>query len=276
MLGPVSRRVLARSEVEHARGGAVGLRRWLASSTQPQLEGAGSSELEGNSLGGDQREAALLPGQQREVKAAMRPKPNLQTLSMPVAPLSVTRHYATNSALLIDTHAMVCRFEETGLSRAQAETLTSSIAEAVTAALHRIHDEHTSKFELEKAMMKTDGDINGFKSEVTRSMEMHMNQVNTDTERLQVECEKLRQEIRYEVEKLTASARLDMNLEKGRIRDELGIHDNKRLAIETRLDREVNAMKTAIEQSKNELIKYTIGILATITTVGLAAVRLII
>ena len=33
--------------------------------------------------------------------------------------------------------------------------------------------------------------------------------------------EKVRSEVRYEVDKLTASQRLDLNLEKGRMRDEL-------------------------------------------------------
>lgn len=44
-----------------------------------------------------------------------------------------------------------------------------------------------------------------------------------DTERLTTNLGNLRNEIRYEVEKLTASQRLDLNLEKGRMRDELQV-----------------------------------------------------
>ena len=63
----------------------------------------------------------------------------------------------------------------------------------------------------------------GFKSEVVKSQELHLASLMRDTERLTTNLGNLRNEIRYEVEKLTASQRLDLNLEKGRMRDELQV-----------------------------------------------------
>ena len=132
------------SPLAAAEGGFVGKgmrAMWLGrclvrqSSSQPRMEGAGDSMASGEVV------SPQVMGQPKTIR------PNLQPS---LAPVPVQRHYPANPALLIDTHAMVIRFEQTGLSRAQAETLTSTIAEAVTAALHRIHDEHSSKFELEK------------------------------------------------------------------------------------------------------------------------------
>ena len=58
---------------------------------------------------------------------------------------------------------------------------------------------------------------------------------------------------RYEVDKLSASQRLDLNLEKGRMRDELQVLRDKSNEMEIKMDRETNALKAAVEQSKNEV-----------------------
>jgi Protein of unknown function (DUF1640) len=101
---------------------------------------------------------------------------------------------------------------------------------------------------------------------------------------------------RYEVEKLTASQRLDLNLEKGRMRDELQVGNaggptgatlaksaserikvvcaficccahpvcpvspqqalrDKSNELEIKIDKEINALKAAVELTKNETIK---------------------
>lgn len=58
---------------------------------------------------------------------------------------------------------------------------------------------------------------------MVKSQELHLASLMRDTERLTTNLGNLRNEIRYEVEKLTASQRLDLNLEKGRMRDELQV-----------------------------------------------------
>lgn len=75
---------------------------------------------------------------------------------------------------------------------------------------------------------------------------------------------------------MMASQRLEMNLEKGRIRDELVIQDSRRNEAETRLDREINTLRTHIEQTKNDIIKYSMGFLVSMTAVGLGLMRLMI
>ena len=82
--------------------------------------------------------------------------------------------------------------------------------------------------------------------------------------------------MKHEVDKMMASQRLEMNLEKGRIRDELVIQDSRRNEAETRLDREINTLRTHIEQTKNVIIKYSMGFLVSMTAVGLGLMRLMI
>lgn len=79
---------------------------------------------------------------------------------------------------------------------------------------------------------------------------------------------------RYEIDKLTASQRLDLNLEKGRIRDELQALRDKTNELEIKVDKETNYLKAAVEQTKNEVIKYCLGMMFAFTTAGLGAARL--
>ena len=79
---------------------------------------------------------------------------------------------------------------------------------------------------------------------------------------------------RYEIDKLTASQRLDLNLEKGRIRDELQALRDKTNELEIKMDKETNYLKAVVEQTKNEVIKYCLGMMFAFTTAGLGAARL--
>ena len=80
---------------------------------------------------------------------------------------------------------------------------------------------------------------------------------------------------RYEVDKLTASQRLDLNLEKGRMRDEMQALRDKTNELEIKMDKETNSSKAAMEQTKNETIKYCLGMMFAYSTAGLAVIRLV-
>lgn len=79
---------------------------------------------------------------------------------------------------------------------------------------------------------------------------------------------------RYEIDKLTASQRLDLNLEKGRMRDELQALRDKANELEIKIDKEINMLKATLEITKNETIKYSLGMMLAFATAGLGAARL--
>ena len=88
--------------------------------------------------------------------------------------------------------------------------------------------------------------------------------------------DKLRAELKYEIDKIQASQRLDLNLEKGRIRDELLGQNNKLLQTENRLDKEITNMRTTLEANKNDIIRFCVGAVASTTAIGLGVLRLLI
>ncbi|KAK9806847.1 hypothetical protein WJX72_004812 [[Myrmecia] bisecta] len=178
-------------------------------------------------------------------------------------------------SLLVDTLGLMRRFETIGMTRQQSEALTEHLTEILCLNKEKIADSFVSKFALEKAVLEQEARIAGFKSEVSKSQELHLASLTRDTERLTANLEKIRAEIRYEVDKLTASQRLDLNLEKGRMRDELQALRDKANELEIKMDKETNSLKAAVEQTKNETIKYCLGMMLAFTTAGLGAARLV-
>jgi hypothetical protein len=55
-------------------------------------------------------------------------------------------------------------------------------------------------------------------------------------DRIAAEIEKLKQKFKEEISKIQASVRLDLNLEKGRIRDESSVHELKIKETDNRIE----------------------------------------
>ena len=81
------------------------------------------------------------------------------------------------------------------------------------------------------------------KSEVTLVEKQDYALLKSENERLLSDVEKLKQRLREEVSKTSAGVRLDLNLEKGRVRDELGQRELKIREVDTKLESEISAMK---------------------------------
>ena len=68
---------------------------------------------------------------------------------------------------------------------------------------------------------------------------------------------------------------MDLNLEKGRIREDLQKQSDTLTKADARIDKEVNQVRTMIEASKNELLRYSIGALISLAAVSLSVVRVL-
>ncbi|MBA0631511.1 hypothetical protein Godav_000382 [Gossypium davidsonii] len=105
--------------------------------------------------------------------------------------------------------------------------------------------------------------------------EHHFSMLQRETEKLRGDIEKMRSELRYEIDKVTAGQRLDLNLERGRIRDELANQNAETTNLTNKLDREIHALRAQLEAAKYDVIKYCIGTLVSISAVGLAVLRIL-
>jgi predicted RNase H-like nuclease (RuvC/YqgF family) len=89
--------------------------------------------------------------------------------------------------------------------------------------------------------------------------EHHFATLQRETERLRTDIDKMRSELRYEIDKVTSGQRLDLNLERGRIREELATQSSETSNLTNKLDREIHTLKTQLEAAKFDVIKYCIG-----------------
>jgi len=71
-----------------------------------------------------------------------------------------------------------------------------------------------------------------------------------------------------------ASQRLDLNLERGRVRDDLIKQNDKIQSIDVRLDKEAHGLRTLLETGKNDLLRYSVATIAAAGGLALGWLRL--
>ncbi|KAF7841038.1 protein FMP32, mitochondrial [Senna tora] len=106
--------------------------------------------------------------------------------------------------------------------------------------------------------------------------EHHFSLLQRETEKQHVDIEKMRSELKYEIDKVTAGQRLDLNLERGRTRDELANQNAETTNLTNKLDREIQALRAQLEAAKYDVVRYCIGTLISLSAVGLACIRIIL
>ena len=105
-----------------------------------------------------------------------------------------------------------------------------------------------------------------------------------EVEALSAELQRLRDDVRYESEKMQASTRLDLNLIKNNFKEEQQKIGDRIGHAEGRLERmvaatshenktEVQEVRTALEASKSDSLKFGIGGIVSMVGLGLTYVR---
>jgi len=74
--------------------------------------------------------------------------------------------------------------------------------------------------------------------------------IKAENDRLMNDIEKLKQRLREEITRTQAGVRLDLNLEKGRMREESSGQELKIKEVDTRIEQEIAGLRTTIQASK--------------------------
>jgi len=187
---------------------------------------------------------------------------------------SFAHSFPTNfpsSVVYVDTLAMVRALERAGMDARVAECVAREVASATRNATGPL----ASRAEFEKLTVALTAKVESAESEMKSRQREQESSSRHSVAVVTSEIEKLRSELRFAHEKITTSQKLDLNLERGRLRDDLQRQDDKTGAMELRLDREISAMKTTIEAAKNDVIKYSIGAIMSMAAVGMSLMRLL-
>lgn len=168
-----------------------------------------------------------------------------------------------------DTHHFVQRLEREGLNRAQAEGIMTAMAEVIDESIRNMTSNMVTKADQEKvhhssylsasacsnAIMRQHHytqqvDFAQLKSELQLTEKNDLAMLKAENDRLVTDIEKLKQRLREEITRTQAGVRLDLNLEKGRMREQSSGQELKIKEVDTRIEQEIANLRTAIQSSK--------------------------
>lgn len=176
----------------------------------------------------------------------------------------------------LDSLSFARSLEATGVPRPQAESLATHVLDALATSEGTVRSEFVSKDALHRERSAIDASLELSRTELKTVLASLDGSTKRELERLRAECDKLRAEMKYEINKLSSSQRLDLNLEKGRLRDELQAQNDRIVKTDARLDREANIIRTQIETGKNDLLRYSVATITAAGALGLGILRLIL
>ncbi|KAA1470339.1 DUF1640-domain-containing protein [Dentipellis sp. KUC8613] len=172
-----------------------------------------------------------------------------------------------------DTHHFVQRLEREGLNRAQAEGIMSAMAEVIDESIRNMTSNMVTKSEQEKHHYTQQVDFAQLKSELQLMEKNDLSMVKAENDRLVTDIEKLKQRLREEITRTQSGVRLDLNLEKGRIREEASRQELKVKEVDTRIEQEIAGLRAAIQSSKATTLQYLVGFVTGCSALLMAYLR---
>jgi len=172
-----------------------------------------------------------------------------------------------------DTHHFVQRLEREGLNRAQAEGIMSAMAEVIDESIRNMTSNMVTKADQEKHHYTQQVDFAQIKSELQLMEKNDLAMIKAENDRLVTDIEKLKQRLREEITRTQAGVRLDLNLEKGRMREESSGQELKIKEVDTRIEQEIAGLRTAIQASKATTLQYIVGFVTGCSALLMAYLR---
>jgi len=127
----------------------------------------------------------------------------------------------------------------------------------------------------EKATYTQKVDFAKLRSELLSADSTESSLTRASHDRLTNEIAKLNSRLRDDVQRTMASVRLDLNLEKGRIREEANAQDMKLKETETKIEQEVSLLRERLEAVKFSTLQWIMGVCTGAAALFLAVWRLI-
>ncbi|KDQ61650.1 hypothetical protein JAAARDRAFT_31114 [Jaapia argillacea MUCL 33604] len=201
----------------------------------------------------------------------------LSHISLTNSPIFIYRRSFYSSPISsdfhFDTHHFVQRLEREGLNRAQAEGIMSAMAEVIDESIRNMTSNMVTKADQEKHQYTQQVDFAQLKSELQLMERNDLAMLKAENDRLVNDIEKLKQRLREEITRTQAGVRLDLNLEKGRMREESSGQELKIKEVDTRIEQEIANLRTAIQASKATTLQYLVGFVTGCSALLMAYLR---
>ncbi|KAM9387028.1 mitochondrial calcium uniporter regulator 1 [Phaethornis superciliosus] len=197
-----------------------------------------------------------------------------------------------NRRLFFDTHALVCLLEENGFTPQQSEVIVSALVKIMDTNLDMIYKDMVTKVQQEIALQQVMSHIGGVKKDMIILEKSEFSALRSENEKIKLELQQIKKQVIDEITKVRADNKLNLNLEKSRVKELYSLNERKLLEMRTeivelhaqqdraltqtdrKIDTEVADLKTMLESHKLDNIKYLAGSVFTCLTVALGFYRL--
>ncbi|XP_065484763.1 mitochondrial calcium uniporter regulator 1 isoform X1 [Caloenas nicobarica] len=197
-----------------------------------------------------------------------------------------------NRRLFFDTHALVRLLEENGFTTQQSEVIVSALVKIMNTNLDMIYKDMVTKVQQEIALQQVMSHIGGVKKDMIILEKSEFSALRSENEKIKLELQQIKKQVMDEITKVRADNKLNLNLEKTRVKELYSLNERKLLEMRTeivelhaqqdraltqtdrKIDTEVADLKTMLETHKLDNIKYLAGSIFTCLTVALGFYRL--
>jgi hypothetical protein len=174
-----------------------------------------------------------------------------------------------------DTLKFVQRFKEEGFSEPQAVAMMKVLSDVIEESIQNLTRTMVLREDQEKATYTQKVDFAKLRSELLSADTTESSLTRASHEKLTNDLAKLSNRLRDEVQRTQASVRLDLNLEKGRIREEANSQDLKIKETETRIEQESAALRERLEAVKFSTLQWLMGVCTGTAAIILGVWRLL-
>ncbi|NXJ96588.1 MCUR1 regulator, partial [Corythaixoides concolor] len=176
--------------------------------------------------------------------------------------------------LFFDTHALVCLLEENGFTTKQSEVIVSALVKITNTNLEMIYKDMVTKVQQEIALQQVMSHIGGVKKDMIILEKSEFSALRSENEKIKLELQQIKKQVMDEITKVRADNKLNLNLEKSRVKELHAQQDRALTQTDRKIDTEVADLKTMLESHKLDNIKYLAGSVFTCLTVALGFYRL--
>ncbi|ABN65341.2 predicted protein [Scheffersomyces stipitis CBS 6054] len=160
-----------------------------------------------------------------------------------------------------------------GFTQQQAETAVSIVSRAINDGIYSITNNLITKETLSSTAYQQKVDFAKLKGELQTMDKSEFTNLKKEQENLRTDLTNLKNRLKEEMTRNSAGVRLDLNLEKGRIREESSIHESKIEDTYTRIDEEIANMQMQIKSVKTQVMQWLIGVSSGTFALLLAFIR---
>jgi hypothetical protein len=174
-----------------------------------------------------------------------------------------------------DTLKFVQRLKDEGFTEEQAVAMMKVLGDVIEESIQNLTRTMVLREDQEKATYTQKVDFAKLRSELLSADSTESSLTRSSHERLTNDLAKLNSRLRDEVQRTQASVRLDLNLEKGRIREEANSQDLKIKETETRIEQESAALRERLEAVKFSTLQWLMGVCTGTAAIILGVWRLL-